>query len=215
MSRYNSASRKEHPFKLFAENNPQFLVIGSFPTTDNRISFDFYYPNGTNKFWKTLSQVFSDSKTKLNTKVSVKDKGTIREQNKKDRENFCRENKIAITDMITSCIRMHGNSKDSQLLVHRYTSIINILKEYKSIKRIILTAKSLGSSANHHFYQYLTMNEIDFEFEDNGAIPKGMIEVEGRKISIFSIGSTSFLNSHTTDKQLIDLYEEAFNRNHQ
>ncbi len=104
MRKYNTDSRKNHPFKLFAENNPNFLVIGSFPTTDNRISFDFYYPNATNKFWKTMSQVFPNSKTKINLKVSVKDKEEVRAKNKNEREDFCRENKIAITDMIDSCI---------------------------------------------------------------------------------------------------------------
>lgn len=211
MRKYNVNSRKIHPFKLFLDNHPNFLVIGSFPTTDNRISFDFYYPNATNKFWKTLSQVFSNSKTKINLKVSVKDIEEVREKNKKDREDFCRENKIAITDMIASCIRMHDNSKDSQLLVHRYTNIIKLLKDNKSISRIILTAKSLGSSANHHFYQYLTMEEIEFEFDESGDIPKGLIYVDGRKISVVSIGSTSNRNSHVTDKELVELYKRAFN----
>jgi G:T/U-mismatch repair DNA glycosylase len=212
MKKYNSESRKNHPFKLFAENNPNFLVIGSFPTTDNLMSFDFYYPNASNKFWETMSQVFPYSATKLNLKVSVKDKVEVREKNKKDREDFCRENKIAITDMIASCIRMNDNSEDSQLLVHRYTDIIEVLRNNKSITRIILTAKSLGSSVNHHFYQFLTMREIDFEFDERRNIPKGMIDVDGRKISIASIASTSNRNSHVTDEELVEFYEQAFTK---
>jgi len=213
MRKYNSENRKNHPFKLFAENNPNFLVIGSFPTTDKQISFDFYYPNATNKFWETMNEVFPHSTTKLNLKVSVKDKGEVREKNKKDREDFCRENKIAITDMIDSCIRMNDNSKDSQLLVHRYTDIIQILKDNKSITRIILTAKSLGSSAHHHFYQFLTMKEIEFKFDESGNIPKGVIDVDGRKISILSITSTSNRNSHVTSEKLVEFYKQAFNIN--
>lgn len=154
-----------------------------------------------------MTNVFPNSKTKL--KVSVKDNETIRQQNKKDRENFCRENKLAITDIINSCIRVHDNSKDSQLLVHRYTDILKILKDNKSINKIVLTAKSLGSSANHHFYQYLTMNEIDFEFDGDGDIPKGKINVFGRDIFVFSIASTSYRNSHITEKELIDLYRKV------
>lgn len=212
MKKYNSKSRIIHPFKLFAENNPKFLIIGSFPTTDNRISFDFFYPNATNKFWKTLVEVFPKNKTKLNLNVSVRDKEEVKLKNKKDREEFCRENKIAITDIIASCIRMKDNSKDSQLLVHRYTDIIEILKNHKNITKTILTAKSLGSSANHHFYQYLTMNEIEFEFDDSGDIPMGLIEIDGRKITIMSIASTSYRNSHSSNEELIELYKRAFKR---
>ncbi len=209
--KYNPKSVIAHPFKLFADYNSNFLIIGSFPTTTNRISFDFYYPNSNNKFWKILYKVFPKSKTKLNLEVSVKDNPLVKAKNKKDRELFCKENKIAITDIIASCIRMNNNSKDSQLLVHQYTDIIEILKKHKSIKRIIITAKSLGSSANHHFYQYLTMKEIEFNIDSSGEFPEGLIEVDGRKISVVSLDSTSNRNTHVNSNELIRFYKKAFN----
>jgi len=67
MKAYNSKSRAPHPFKLvFAESNPKYFVIGSFPTTDKKMSFNFFCPNANNKFWKVMSEVFSNSKIKLN-----------------------------------------------------------------------------------------------------------------------------------------------------
>ena len=212
MKEYNSQNIIEHPFKLFIEKDSEFLVIGTFPTTKNRISFDFYYPSASNKFWKTLSSVFNESKSKFNLIVSTKDNDNTKLKNKLERQNFCRENKIAIVDIIASCIRMNNNSKDNQLLVHRYSPILEILHSYPSIRKIILTAKSLGSSANHHFYQYLTMNEKDFAFEDNPIIPKGLIELDGRKIEILSLGSTSNRNLHINDDKLLELYKTAFER---
>ncbi len=214
MKQYNSKSRKQHPFDLvFAEGNPKYLVIGSFPTTENKMSFTFFYPNSNNKFWKVLSQVFPNSKTKLNLEVSIKDKTETKEQNAVDRKNFCKENEIAMTDMIESCIRLNDNSKDEQLLVHRYNSIIDILKKYESIERIVITAKSLGASANHHFYQYLTMNEVGYTIDVSNEICKGCIEVGGREITIYSVDSTSSLNSHVDENDLIQLYKKAFSQN--
>ena len=213
MKSYTTKDITKHPFELiFAENNPKFLVIGSFPTTDLMMSFKFFYTNANNKFWKVLSEVFTESKTKLTLKVSVNDTTETKEQNKTDRQNFCRENKIAMTDMLASCIRLNGNSKDEQLLVHSYNNVLDILKQNKSIDRIILTAKSSGASAHHHFYQYLSMNGIEFDFDSNGGISKGKIKIDDRIIKIFSMDSTSSRNSHVTDDGLIKLYKEAFNQ---
>ena len=111
MKSYTAKDITKHPFELiFAEDNPKFLVIGSFPTTDLKMSFKFFYPNANNKFWKVLSEVFAESKTKLTLKVSVNDTTETKEQNKTDRQNFCRENKIAMTDMLASCIRLNGKT---------------------------------------------------------------------------------------------------------
>jgi len=118
MKHYNNKNRTPHPFKLvFAEGDPKYLVIGSFPTTVKKMSFNFFYPNANNKFWKVMSEVFTNSKIKLNLQVSLKDNEDIKIQNEENRKQFCRENKIATTDMLASCFRLDDNSKVEQLLV--------------------------------------------------------------------------------------------------
>jgi len=143
-------------------------------------------------------------------KVSIKDTKETKERNKTEREKFCEENGIAIADIIDTCVRLNDSSKDSQLLVHSYTPIIQILRAHPSIETIIITAKSLGSSANHHFYQYLVKNEIEFELDASGEMPCGRIRVDERGINIFSIDSTSKGNSHVKDDKLVELYQKAF-----
>lgn len=213
MKLYTKDDRKPHAFDLlFPGDNPKFLVVGSFPTTEKKMAFNFFYPNPTNKFWKVLSKVFTNSKVKLNLSVSINDSEEAKRQSKIDRQNFCNENGVAMTDILKSCIRMDGNSKDEQLLVHCYNPILEILEKYKTIDRIILTAKSSGASAHHHFYQYLAMKEKDFWFELGDKTSKGRIEVDGRTINIFSMYSTSSRNSHATEDELVLLYKEAFNQ---
>ena len=212
MKKYSLENISYHPFNLiFTGENPIYLVVGTFPTTNKRMSFNFFYPNSNNNFWKVMDKVFPYSKAKMNLVVSAKDDENTKEKNKVDRMNFCNENKIAITDIIESCLRLDDNSKDEQLLVHRYNPIVNILKEHPTIERVILTAKSSGSSVHHHLYQYLTMYNIDFNFE-KGEIPKGELSIDGRTISILSMPSTSQRNSHFKESDLVKLYRYAFNQ---
>lgn len=213
MKTYTSKDVVKHPFELiFAEGSPRFLVIGSFPTTDRNMAFNFFYPNPRNKFWKVINEVFPKNKTSLNLKVSIKDTIEIRLQNEKERKRFCKENEIAMTDMFASCVRLAGNSKDEQLLLDKYCPILDILKQYKNINRIILTGKSSGASAHHHFYQYLVMNKVDFAFNSSKEISTGEIKVDGRIINIFSMDSTSSRNSHVTENELVRLYKQAFHQ---
>jgi G:T/U-mismatch repair DNA glycosylase len=212
MKKYSLENISYHPFELvFTGENPIYLVVGTFPTTNKRMSFNFFYPNSNNNFWKVMDRVFPKSKTKMNLDVSAKDDEKTKEKNKVDRMNFCKENRIAITDIIESCLRLDDNSKDEQLLVHHYNPIINILKRHPSIERVILTAKSSGASVHHHFYQYLTMNNFEFFFE-KGEIPKGEISIDGRTINILSMPSTSSRNSHFKESDLVELYRYAFNQ---
>ncbi|MDX9799278.1 MAG: hypothetical protein RBT05_10520 [Bacteroidales bacterium] len=212
MNKYSVEDILHHPFELvFAGKKPKYLVVGTFPTITKRMAFNFFYPNSNNNFWKVMDNVFPNSKSKINLEVSVKDDANIKEKNRIDRMRFCNENRIAVTNIIESCFRLEDNSKDEQLLVHRYNPIVNILKEHPTIERVILTAKSSGSSVHHHFYQYLTMNNIDFIFE-KGEIPKGEISIGARKISILSMPSTSSRNSHSKESELVKLYRFAFNQ---
>lgn len=212
MKKYSLENISYHPFDLvFAGETPIYLVVGTFPTTNKRMAFNFFYPNSNNNFWRVMDKVFPNSKVKMNLVVSAKDDEIMKEKNKVDRINFCKENKIAITDIIESCLRLDDNSKDEQLLVHRYNPIVNILKEHPTIEKVILTAKSSGSSAHHHLYQYLTMKNFDFYFE-KGEIPKGELSIDGRTISILSMPSTSSRNSHFKESDLVKLYRYAFNQ---
>lgn len=206
MEIYNNSKIKKHPFELlFAKENPLFLVVGSFPTTDKKMSFNFFYPNSNNRFWKIMKEVFKNSNTNINIHVSVKDSVEIKKKNESDRKEFCTENKIAITDIINSCIRLNDNSKDEQLLVHKYNNIFQILKEHSSIHTVILTGRTPGTSVHHHFYQYLVQFEHEFYYE--ASTHKGIMEVNGRKIQIFSLNSTSTRSSKKHD-DLLKMYED-------
>jgi G:T/U-mismatch repair DNA glycosylase len=211
MNEFNSSNIENHPFKLlFAEGEPKFLVVGTFPTTLENMAFNFFYPNNRNRFWSILKEVFPSSKTCLNLDVSKKNSPKEKIQNELDRKNFCIENQIALTDMLASCYRMDNNSGDEQLLVCRYCSILQVLKNHLSIERIILTGKSKATSAHHHFYQYLSMENFPFQYCGNETIGKGQIKFENREIEIYSLPSTSSRSNKIKKEDLVKIYKDAF-----
>ena len=41
----------------FIPTNADKLIIGTFPTAKQRRSFEFFYPNKNNPFWKVLASI--------------------------------------------------------------------------------------------------------------------------------------------------------------
>ncbi len=46
-----------HKWKWFVPEGATKLIVGTFPTQKKNWSFDFFYPNCANNFWKVLSAV--------------------------------------------------------------------------------------------------------------------------------------------------------------
>lgn len=116
-----------HPFPPFVPKNPRILILGSFPgreSTQEKREDDWYYGAKRNQFWKIISAVYNKN---LPTKDSKK--------------GLFEQLGIAITDIIASCIRKHGNNKDKNLHVARYNKdAINLILSNESLKEILFTS---------------------------------------------------------------------------
>jgi G:T/U-mismatch repair DNA glycosylase len=202
-----------HPFEFnYIPERATRLVIGSFPTTSDKMAFNFFYPNSNNKFWKILSLVFENSVTKLNLKVSKNDPEDLKIHNVHQRKEFCRENRFGLTDMIAKCYRFKGNSKDEFLLVNQYMPVLDFLEAHSTIRCIILTGNSPATSAHHHFYQYLVMNNKEFRLKAIGNIYEGELIIGKRKLKIMSLNSTSSRGTNRNEEHLIEQYRSAFSQ---
>ncbi len=149
---------------------PTTLIIGSFnpewPT--NNYSDWFYGRVKNNYFWEILPRIYSYD--------------NLRKKTKTDWINFCKINKIAITDLI-SCI----NDADESNLNHvnllksfsddsicknffniDFVDIINILERYKSIVNVYFTRKTdvsligqkISKLENHLDMKKIRYNEL-------------------------------------------------------
>ena len=137
-----------HPFKSYVPENAETLIIGTFPPVKERWSFEFFYPNIHNLFWKILAKI-----AKLELSVTGNEMVN-------DRKKILHQLKVGVTDMGGSIIRLKQNSKDESLQIVEYMNILEIIKTHKTIRKIILTSSSGRSSAFGWFREYLAKNSI-------------------------------------------------------
>ena len=163
-----------HAFGTFANKNAEVLIIGTFPSHARNRSFDFYYPNKNNAFWKIIETVYV-YRFQNNVGSAAVD----------ERKLFATERKIALTDMMAAAIREKNGSGDDQLSSTELTDINAILESCKAINRIVLTSRSGKINALLLFKKYLESNKIPFFYNDAESVGKGFFDFAGRKISVF------------------------------
>ena len=110
-------------FLPFFDENSEILILGSFPSVISRET-NFYYGNKQNRFWKTLSQIFSSELPR----------------NKEQKIKLLKAHKIALWDIVEKC-DIKG-SKDSDIKGDAYMiSAVNELIAAFSCELIICNGK--------------------------------------------------------------------------
>ena len=105
-------------FEPFIGNNPEILILGSFPSVKSR-KIEFYYGNPQNKFWKVLAEFF----------------GQPLPQSVEEKKEFLCLNKIALWDVVTECEIV--GSQDSAIKNFKVADIQKLLQKI-DVKLIIL-----------------------------------------------------------------------------
>jgi G:T/U-mismatch repair DNA glycosylase len=147
-----------HPWKLFAPEHSNTLIIGTFPSAKKNWSYDFFYPNKANLFWKVMSKIVSD-------KYELKHfEGT---EAVAERKEILRLLNVAVTDMGLKISRLDGSSLDEKLVLLQYMDIFEILEQHPTINKLILASSSGPVSALKWFNEYLKSKSILHKF------PKG------------------------------------------
>jgi len=135
-------NREKHPFKPFVPLNAQYLIIGSFPckkSTQNKILDDWYYGSSKNQFWRILQEVYG---RELSSKHS--------------KQELFKEKRIALTDVVLSCIREDNNSADKNLVNIEYnTEAIEQILNSNQILKIYFTGKGVLKQFKKYIYDSL------------------------------------------------------------
>src|SRR6185369_9430987 len=95
---------ERHAFGSFVPNDASILIIGTFPTIKKNWSFNFFYTNKRNQFWKLISDIYVHKWEYLEGGAATK-----------ERKELLSINRIAITDMIEEGIRRDNNASDRNL----------------------------------------------------------------------------------------------------
>lgn len=116
-----------HPFGNFIPAKAEYLVLGSFIALkkDDDDTYDWFYGSKRSQFWPIIEAVYG-----------------VKLPDKKMRQGFFTELRIAVADIILKCERRDGNSSDANLIncVYNIPAIKRLLKR-NNIGKIFFSSR--------------------------------------------------------------------------
>jgi len=146
-----------HPYEPFLNIDTKIIIMGTLPPPRFCIKelkngdVDSCYGSKDNLLWKIFDKIFSLNLIFENSKKAIK-----------QREDFLKNSKIGICDIVKSCNRKKFDASDSSMLDIRLTDILKYLKIYKNIDTIFFTGKNSKNSPEYFFKKVLKEQNIDF-----------------------------------------------------
>lgn len=194
--------QETHPWNWFGPEDSKTLIIGTFPTAKHNFSYDFFYPNTANLFWRVLSSV-ADIDLKYFSGVQAVD----------ERKEILQKLKVTVTDMGGKVIRNDKSSLDEKLTPVKYINIFQILEEKPMIDKIVLTSSSGKVSATKWFNNFLSEQNIVHKFPKDKKPTRSILTYQDKTIKLVVLYSTSLraANRISFDK-LIDMYKSELIR---
>jgi G:T/U-mismatch repair DNA glycosylase len=186
-----------HPWNWQGPKDSKVLIVGTFPPTRRNWSFDFFYPNKNNFFWRVIAAIA----------------GHTLENNqgpeaRKEREELLHQLKITLTDMGQTIIRNFDSSLDENIHPQQYMDISKILAERPSIQKIIFTSSSGKNSAAAWFKRYAEERNIALKYPKGPKPLRLATQILGRKIELVILHSTSARAANRISfEKLVDLYK--------
>jgi G:T/U-mismatch repair DNA glycosylase len=191
-----------HPWKWYLPPESKTLIIGTFPPTFRNWSFDFFYPNKNNYFWKIMAEITNRKLQYFSGAEAVK-----------ERKEILQQLETGVSDMGKIIRRKAGNSLDQNLEIIEYMDIFQILQENPLVQKIIFTSSSGTSSAIRWFKEYLFLRKIDFKIPKGKRPLRTSIVIQGKSIEIVLLYSTSpRVGSAISFSRLVELYKNEITR---
>ncbi|MDR2691724.1 MAG: hypothetical protein LBB73_05425 [Dysgonamonadaceae bacterium] len=169
-----------HPWGSYVPEGAKSIIIGTFPPTLRNWSYDFFYPNRNNYFWRILSRIADSPLQYFSGEEAVE-----------ERKNILRRLKTGVSDMGRIIRRRDENSSDENLEIVEYMDIAGLLKENPSLRKIIFTSSSGKSSAIGWFKSYLACSGIAFHIPRGKRPLRTFVRLAGKDIEIVLLYSTS------------------------
>lgn len=190
---------EEHPFNWFIPPGAKTLFVGTFPPTANRWSYNFFYPNKANRFWKIIAAVNGRELAHFSGDEAVE-----------ERRQLLIDSKTGITDMGKKLRRTAGNSLDENLEIIEYMDILHILDTHPQINKLIFTSSSGPNSAAGWFIKYLGQKNIKHRFPAGPKPVLSSFEYNGRIINLMVLLSPSPRASNRMPfDELVQMYAKA------
>ncbi|MDR0505835.1 MAG: hypothetical protein LBH32_03315 [Dysgonamonadaceae bacterium] len=187
-----------HPWNWYLPTDAKAVIIGTFPPTSNNWSFDFFYPNKNNYFWKIMGKITGKELQYLSGTEAIN-----------ERKRILDILKTGVSDMGKIIRRKTGNSLDENLEVVEYMDISRLLEENPSVRKIIFTSSSGKSSAIRWFKEYLSTKGINFKIPKGERPLRTSVNIDHKNFEIVLLYSTSpRAGAAISFEKLVELYEK-------
>lgn len=130
--------KKVVSFKPIVDDKSEVLILGSAPGPDS-LQSGRYYDSPNNCFWKIISSIFNEGKEFKTYQEKV---------------DCLHKNHIALWDVENTCTRIHA--ADDTIQDDDFNDIENLLKEYPSIRKIVLS----GNKAAKNFHASVPYEKV-------------------------------------------------------
>ncbi|WP_044417221.1 uracil-DNA glycosylase family protein [Halarcobacter anaerophilus] len=175
-----------HPFKPFLNKDTKAIIVGTLPPprfcTKEYKKEDvlFCYGSKDNLLWQVIDKIYKLNLPFDNTNEAVS-----------KREEFLKEYKIGICDIVDSCKREKIDASDLGMKDVKLRDILWFLKEYKDIKTLIFTGSYSKNSPEYFFRQVLKENKIEYKAVDNNTPKINFFIYDNRAFQTISLTSPS------------------------
>ena len=169
-----------HPWNWYIPQEAKTVVIGTFPPTRRNWSFDFFYPNKNNYFWKLMARIADRPLLCPSGEDAVN-----------ERKDLLNHLKLGVSDMGQIIRRKTDSSLDQNLELVASMDIFKLLQENPSVSKLIFTSSSGKSSAIGWFKEYLHRHQIPFKIPQGKRPLRTTVIINGKCFEIVLLYSTS------------------------
>jgi G:T/U-mismatch repair DNA glycosylase len=169
-----------HPWNWYVPEGAKSIIIGTFHPTLRNWSYNFFYPNKNNYFWRIMARIAGKSLQYF-----------VGEEAVAERKMILGQLGIGLSDMGKIIRRTAGSSSDENLEIVEYMDIFRILEENLSLQKIIFTSSTGKSSAIGWFKSYLTVHGLVFQIPKGKRPLRTFVRMVDRDIEIVLLYSTS------------------------
>jgi G:T/U-mismatch repair DNA glycosylase len=169
-----------HPWSRYIPAGAETVIIGTFPPTRRNWSFEFFYPNKNNYFWKIIARIASRPLLYVSGEEAVN-----------ERRELLNRLKLGVSDMGQIIRRKTDSSLDENLEIVAYMDIFKLLEENPSVRKLVFTSSSGKSSAIGWFKEYLSLHQIPFKIPQGKRPLRTAVTINGKSFEIVLLYSTS------------------------
>jgi len=169
-----------HPWNWYIPAGAKTVIIGTFPPTRRNWSFDFFYPNKNNYFWKIMARIAGRPLLHISGEEAVN-----------ERKELLNRLLLGVSDMGQIIRRKTDSSLDQNLEIVAYMDIFKLLQENPSVRKLIFTSSSGKSSAIGWFREYLSLHQIPFKIPQGKRPLRKSIIINDNLFEIVLLYSTS------------------------